>query len=97
MAIEVNFKKTYIVNGKEYHSLEAMPADVRRSYEELMKAVGLEKLSSASDLGKSLKSPEMKTPNPQLKALTFEASFSPRSLIIIAALIIFALVAYLYF
>ncbi len=37
MAVELNVKfnvkRRYIINGKEYHSLEEMPGDVRQAYE----------------------------------------------------------------
>jgi cyclophilin family peptidyl-prolyl cis-trans isomerase len=33
MDIKISLKKSYFVNGKTYHSLEEMPADIRNIYE----------------------------------------------------------------
>ncbi len=33
MDVKINVEKRFIVNGKEYHSLDEMPADIRQLYE----------------------------------------------------------------
>jgi hypothetical protein len=39
--IKINVKKRYVVNGKEYHSLEEMPADIRQVYETAIVSKGV--------------------------------------------------------
>ncbi len=36
MDFKINVKKTFKINGKEYHSVEEMPEDVRKAYEKAM-------------------------------------------------------------
>jgi hypothetical protein len=45
--IKIYVKKRYVVNGKEYHSLEEMPADIRQVYETAIASKGVTRPSSA--------------------------------------------------
>jgi hypothetical protein len=36
MGIEVNVTRQFVINGKQYHSLEAVPPDVRQAIEETL-------------------------------------------------------------
>ena len=40
MNIKFNVNRKYVVNGKEYHSLEEMPDDIRNAFEKAMASQG---------------------------------------------------------
>ena len=40
MGIEVNVNREFVINGKQYHSLEDVPPDVRQAIEETLRSPG---------------------------------------------------------
>jgi hypothetical protein len=40
MGIEVNVTREFVINGKQYHSLEEVPPDIRQAIEETLRSPG---------------------------------------------------------
>ena len=40
MSININFNRKIVINGKEYHSLDELPEDVRKAYDKALALAG---------------------------------------------------------
>jgi hypothetical protein len=47
MGIEVNVTREFVVNGKQYHSLEEIPPDIRQAIEETLRSPGVSQAGPA--------------------------------------------------
>ncbi|MGE5856581.1 MAG: hypothetical protein ACM34C_08450 [Syntrophaceae bacterium] len=48
MGIEVNVNREFVVNGKQYHSLEEVPPDIRQAVEETLRSPGAQAGTAAN-------------------------------------------------
>ena len=49
MGIEVNVTREFVINGKQYHSLEEVPPDIRQAIEETLRSPGVSKAGTAGN------------------------------------------------
>ena len=52
MGIEVNVSREFVVNGKQYHSLEEVPPDIRQAIEETLRSPGVSQAGPAGNQAK---------------------------------------------
>ena len=52
MGIEVNVSREFAINGKQYHSLEEVPPDIRQAIEETLRSPGVSQAGTAVNQAK---------------------------------------------
>jgi len=104
MKINVNVKRTFKVDGKEYNSVEEMPLDIREAFKNATSSQKSAEIGVAPDIYIAGISSGMLTETETLKAtrqgdirrpVKTEPSFSPRALILSASVV--ALIILLYY